>query len=413
MAAWLIGLWMAAEIALALLHWLLKPGFQWLIGPEDETPAFPPELVEKYVQTSFHGDLGWARRANTEGEDQLLDRRSHFHIDSDGCRQNPGFDSAPSRIAAFGDSFTFCRLVDDDETWPHQLSRRLDTNVRNFGAGNYGFDQALLRMEAELPSLAADVVIIGVVPETIARVHSYWKHYFEYGNILAFKPRFTLEDGGLRLHPPAVRRPEDFANIHRHLDAVRLLDPFHARKFRPDMLRFPYLWCLLHNWRRHGPILGHLLWGLLSGRRQQGWRRAFDVVMAENARWTAALYGEPSARDLLGALIERYASVCRAAGRRPLLLVIPQPVDFAELNAGRALFPAFFEEMRQYLPVLDMSDNFRAAVDLDELYVNGALGPHVSARGNEMIVEALAPLIQDMLSQAPWPPTGESVTTSP
>ncbi|MDP6346100.1 MAG: hypothetical protein QF578_15650 [Alphaproteobacteria bacterium] len=395
---WLIGLLAAAEIGLALLHRALKPGFQWLIGPEDETPAFPSDLIDKYQQTSLDPDLGWARRPGTSGEDQLPAGSVRFHIDDEGCRRNPGFDGRPSRIAAFGDSFTFCRLVDDEGTWPHQLSRRLDTNVRNFGVGNYGFDQALLRLETELPDLAAEAVIIGIVPETIARVQSYWKHYFEYGNILAFKPRFTLDGGGLRLHPPAVRRPEDFATIHSRLEDVCALDPFHARKFRPDMLRFPYLWHLPQRWRRHGPILGHLSWGLLTGRAVQGRRRAFEVVMAENARWTAALYDDAEACDLLAALIERFADVCRAAGRQPLLLVIPQPVDFADIDAGRARFPGFFKAMRQNLTVLDMTERFQAVDDRDALYVDGALGPHVSARGNEIIVEALAPLVQDMLA---------------
>ena len=30
------------------------------------------------------------------------------------------------------------------------------------------------------------------MPETILRVHSFWKHYLEYGNTLAFKPRFEI-----------------------------------------------------------------------------------------------------------------------------------------------------------------------------------------------------------------------------
>ncbi len=86
----------------------------------------------------------------------------------------------------------------------------LDNGVDNFGVGNYGFDQALLRLERELPSLECRVVIMGVVPETISRVQSYWKHYFEYGNTLAFKPRFILEGDRLVHHPLTVWKPEDF-----------------------------------------------------------------------------------------------------------------------------------------------------------------------------------------------------------
>jgi hypothetical protein len=392
----LFGLLLAVELTLAFMYGILKPRFQWLITPEDEVPEFPPELIEKYAKTSFDPNLGWARQANTTGVDTTPAGAVHFSINAEGCRTNPGFDGMDSRVVAFGDSFTFCRLVGDGLTWPHKLSRLLNTNVRNFGVGNYGFDQALLRMEAELPQLSAEVVIIGVVPETIARVQSYWKHYFEYGNTLAFKPRFTLEKDDLVLHPTAVQQPEDFASIHLRLDQVRELDHFYDLKFRRDMIRRPYLWHLLANWRRQGSILGHLTWGLITGNMDSGWRRAFNVVIASNARWTAALFREPAARNLLAALIERYASVCHQAGRKPILLVTPQPIDFADIDAERADFSAFFKEMGKYLPVLDMSEQFRTHEDRASLYVDGVLGPHVSARGNDVIAEALAPVIQAM-----------------
>ena len=127
-----------------------------------------------------------------------------FHIDQTGARRNPNFEDMPAEAAAFGDSFTFCRLVEDSKTWPHYLSESLVANVLNFGVGNYGLDQAILRLERELPGLDSQIIIMGIVPETMARVQSYWKHFFEYGNILAFKPMFKLEDNELKLYPPPV-----------------------------------------------------------------------------------------------------------------------------------------------------------------------------------------------------------------
>jgi hypothetical protein len=49
--------------------------------------------------------------------------------------------------------------------------------VGNYRVGNYGLDQSLLRLERELPQLEAEVVVMGVVPETVVRVQSYWKHF--------------------------------------------------------------------------------------------------------------------------------------------------------------------------------------------------------------------------------------------
>ena len=55
-----------------------------------------------------------------------------------------------------------------------------------------------------------------VVPETIARIHSYWRHYFEYGNTLAFKPRFAIEKDGLKLYELFIKDQESFKKIEEN-----------------------------------------------------------------------------------------------------------------------------------------------------------------------------------------------------
>ena len=66
------------------------------------------------------------------------------------------------------------------------------TNVLNFGVGNYGMDQAYLRLKREYDKNRTEIVILAVVPETIVRVLNVYKHYYEYGNTFGFKPRFIL-----------------------------------------------------------------------------------------------------------------------------------------------------------------------------------------------------------------------------
>jgi hypothetical protein len=396
-----LGGYAAVEYGVARLVRRLKPGFPWLLMPGDETPAIPAALVQRHVARSFDPELGWCRRPGEQGTETTDSGRVGYAMDERGRRRNPGFESEPATVACFGDSFTFCRLVGDDETWPHQLSRLLDVNAVNYGVGNYGLDQALLRLERELPDLEAQVIVMGVVPETVARVHSYWKHYFEYGNVLAFKPRFTLGPEGLRLHPSAVRRPEEYLTYQERLTEITRLDPFHAGKFRPDILRFPYLPKLVRRARRHLPVLAHLAGGLIrgDGGREPAIRAAFRVVLRDNARWTARLYADPHARGLMRALVERFAAVCRAAGKHPVLLVIPQLADLERRDGGTA-HHGFLAEVSPTLPVVDLTERFRRDPDRDGLFVHGRLGPHCSRRGNALVAEALSPVIGELLTEA-------------
>lgn len=372
----------ALELGLAVLVRRLRRGFPWLLSRADLAPEIPAALVERH--RSFDPELGWCRRPGERGT-ELTDRgETRYEVDARGRRRNPGFGDRPARVACFGDSYVFCRLVNDDETWPHLLSRMLDANAANYGVGNYGLDQALLRLERELPGLEADVVVMGVVPETIARVHSYWKHYFEYGNVLAFKPRFTLESGTLVAHPPAVTSPDEYQTYRARLPHITELDPFYRSKFRRDLLVFPHLPRLLLRGRRHLPVLAHLV----RGRTQA----AFGEVLRDNARWTARLYADREACGLLEALVERFAAVCRAAGKHPVLLVVPQPADLD--RDGGAAHRHLTARLASRLPVVDVTDRFRQE---SGLFVHGKLGPHCGPRGNAVIASELRPVVRPLL----------------
>ncbi|HEX6344995.1 hypothetical protein [Umezawaea sp.] len=390
--------YLAAELAVHALVRALRPDFPWLVSRRDLAPEIPAALVERHAARSFDPELGWCRRAGEHGTETTDRGTTSWAVDERGRRRDPRLDGGAA-VACFGDSYTFCRLVDDDETWPHLLSRALGVGVANYGVGNYGLDQALLRLERELPTLEADVVVMGVVPETVARVHSYWKHYFEYGNVLAFKPRFTLGPDGLVPHPSAVDDPGGYATYRERLPEITRLDPFHATKFRRDLLDFPYLPRLLRRARRHLPVLAHLLTGIGRGpeRRERAVRAAFGVVLRDNARWTARLCADPDARRLLRALVERFAARCRAAGKHPVLLVVPQPVDLERPDGGTA-HEEVFAGLRSTLPVVDVTERFRRDPRWRELFTLGRLGPHCGPRGNAVVADALRPVVAPLLS---------------
>lgn len=42
-------------------------------------------------------------------------------------------------------------------------------------------------------NIESKIIIFNVVPETIARINSYWKHYREFGNTLGFKPLYIIK----------------------------------------------------------------------------------------------------------------------------------------------------------------------------------------------------------------------------
>jgi len=128
--------------------------------------------------------------------------------------------SEPGTIcgSAFGDSFTYGGEVEAEEAWVHLISRRLGCKIENYGVGGYGIDQAVLRYERV--ATGGNVVILGAFVEMLRRAVAASGTFYAssprpfYTNI---KPYFTLEAGGLRLHPiPKPLTRESIAAHHAH-----------------------------------------------------------------------------------------------------------------------------------------------------------------------------------------------------
>lgn len=381
------GLAALEMVAAGLVRWL-RPGCKWIITPADEHPPIPADGLAKFLDHGWDPELGWVRKPGTSNQEVGADGRVvGFHIDGRGARRNPGFEDRAPQILVYGDSYAFCRQVNDDETWPHELSRRLGVNVANFGVGNYGLDQALLRLEREFDRHPAPLILMGVVPETIVRVMSVWKHFSEYGNSFAFKPRFVLDDGALRLIPNPADRPEKFQAIEAMLPRLKAEDFFYERKFSRDLLKFPFLWHLFQRRRRHFPLLMAALHDRLSG---GGNERAFTVVMEQNIALAAELYREAEPLDLMSAIGRRFADFAHGKGTKPVLVLLPQLMDLKRILLGDHYYRSLVDRLKDRMTVVDLAPALLDSGAPSELYINDKYGSHLSAAGNALIADVLA-----------------------
>ena len=93
-------------------------------------------------------------------------------------------------------------------------------------------------------NLNTKIVIIGFVPETITRIKSKWKHFYEYGNILGFKPSYRINKNN-----KLIWEKNPLKNTNILLDNIKLKnlisklkkqDYWYKSKFSKDLIRFPY-----------------------------------------------------------------------------------------------------------------------------------------------------------------------------
>lgn len=369
--------------------------FQWMITEDDALPELDRERLESFLAGSFSAELGWEPVPGTTGQDQAPGAVSTFTIGPDGARLDPSGHPAPT-VAAFGDSYAFCRQVDDDQTWAAVLGRTTGIGVQNFGVGNYGIDQALLRYLHRRDRLQESVrtVMAVFVPETVCRVQSVWKHWMEFGNTFGFKPRFVLDDGQLELVPSPVSGPSDFDRLETILAAIGDRDPFRSGRFQRLQFRKPYLIALLRAPLRHLAILWTI--HLRRGRRRSdgatlspaAFDRAFAQVMRGNVTDSHRAYSDPEAVALLTSILERFRTEVEADGRRFIVCVIPQLLDLATARRADRTYRRYFADLGQVMEVVDLTPDLRGHLAAD-LYVNDRYGGHLSVHGNHVVAERL------------------------
>lgn len=377
----------AAEIATAGLVWWLRRRCQWLITRQDLTPLIDRDGLNRFMAHSWDKHLGWVRKPNTAHDETIPNRRpTRYHIASNGARSSPEFNFKRTVALAYGDSYTFCRLVHDDEAWPHLLSEPIGGHVANRGVGNYGMDQAVLRLERDFDADPASVVFMGVVPETICRVMNVWGHFREYGNILAFKPSFALkENGNLKLIPNPLDGVDKFNRIAELLPLLIERDFLYARKFAPDMLFFPYLWRLWRSRKRNIP----LMIAALRDRLRPNGQYAFCQVMDRNIQLASDLYAEPKSIDLLVAITKRFAAFVRSKDAMPILIILPQLYDLKQLRAGNHYYAEFLNRIAGVCQIIDLGPHFASLHDDAVNYINDKYGGHLSPQGNRIVVQRI------------------------
>lgn len=390
---YLIFIAIIVELALVMIVKYFRREFQWFVTEEDESPALDKQGLAKFFKHGFDGHLGWVRKPNTEGVETASFGKTRFTINSKGARSNPKASQRQEVIATFGDSYTFCRQVNDDQTWQAYLTEMMGAGVSNYGVGNYGLDQSLLRYKCtELPP-SVKVVILGFVPETICRIQSCWKHYLEFGNTFAFKPRFVLDDGKLRLLPSAMQSPGDFSKLKEKLSYLQQNDVFYKAKFRQLQFRFPYTVSFLKNLKRNSQLVKSLLvrriYRKLGKTSPEIENAPFSLIMKFNISQAHKMYLSNQATSLFRAILTKFKEEAHKRGHRPIAMVMPQFIDLVMDDSGNLSYRKFFKDLNCGLDLIDLSE-LALKHDIRELYTEDLYGGHFSNKGNKLIAEYLS-----------------------
>ena len=382
------------EFFVFLLFHLLKKKFQWLINSDDINPKFNKKNLDNFLKKNYDEITGWDRKPNSKGF-EISNKRTYFTINKLGFRGKKIFKK--NKYNVFGDSFAFSRYVNDNETWEHNLAKKYKKNVLNFGVGNFGLDQAFLKYLKIKKKLNKKPVIFCVVPETIARVFSYWKHYREFKNIFGFKPLLNFKKKKIEIiKVPKIKIRNISKNTYKFknsfLEQLKKKDVFYELKFKKNIFYFPYIFCFLRNIKLNSNIFYNLILNLIfkvikKNYKNEFYIAAYAAILKNNIKESHSYYEKKDFRKKFKDLLNYINVFFKKENIEYKILIVPQYFDL-KLSNSRKKYTKFYKQINN-VNVIDLTEDILKFNDWQKYYFIDKYGGHLNKSGNKKLSEII------------------------
>lgn len=337
---------------------------------------------DKARTTGFDSVLGWVPKpSRTTLHDKSRNRSVVTTIGPQRTRGKKTYSVIPradmTRIAAFGDSYTFGAVVSDDECWAAKLDAEdARVEVLNFGVGGYGLDQAYLRYEKEGVRFSPHIVLICYLTENIARHVNVYRPFYSRSDSWPFsKPRFILVADTLKLLNNPLSTPRHYEELVRNPEEVLARlgkhDYFYQKSCRSSRLDF-----------------------LPSVRLFTIFRHNMRTRYSDNTLYEGGYYNVDSkAFHVTVKLIDRFYERVRINGAIPVVLIFPHENDLVRYSSsGTKSYLPLLDYLRRrqlrHIDVVDAFDESGRVIVVRHLFNIETKG-HYSPLGNELVAKYL------------------------
>ncbi|MCC6177404.1 MAG: SGNH/GDSL hydrolase family protein [Chloroflexi bacterium] len=338
---------------------------------------------------TFDQQLGWTVAKGLERASNSATYRSN----SAGMRANREYGlerpTTGPRLAAFGDSFTHCDDVENDECWTAQLEAAVPgIEVLNFGVSGYAPDQAYLRYQAEGRQYHPCAVLIGFMVENVNRVVNRFRPFYQpETGITLGKPRYLLDGDGLKLLPSPATSALDFR------------DPaWVERNYGPNDF-----------WYARGMFAGTFLdySHFFRLARTVAYQKKYEALRSDNdeARDIGWAYAPDSeGLEVASRILIQFARQVEADGATPVVVLFGRKADVVAMrhNEKKVYEPLLQKLNRADVGVIDVTERLFDASR--RTGVERLIDKHYRALGNAVVAEGLSRRLQKITtSTCVWP----------
>ena len=342
-------------------------------------------IAQKTNYTVFSSTLGWSIKQN--GYSKL------YKSNSQGLRSNREYELTPPhgifRITTFGDSFTHCDDVNNNETWQAIIeSYQSNLEVLNFGVPGYGLDQAYLRYLEDGSQYESHITLIGFMSENIYRnVNTFRPFYYKTTGIPLAKPRFLIDNNELSFIPNYFNEVNEYNSLlntpKEVLYELGINDYYFDKKYRSFNKKYLYSDLDGSPTVQFAIILQNLI-------RKKIHKKDTGIV-------TDNYYNKKSEAFIITKRIfDKFYNEVIENNSIPIIVIFPDKNDIARFQRDKtkkyAPLLSYFDSMDyKYIDLLDVLKN----ADIEELFVT----THYSPDGNRFIAKNIYNSLADLLQK--------------
>ena len=366
-----------AILFLELLIYVIYKKSSLILSSKDMFPKIDAALIEKF--NSYDKKLGWCNQKNSIKVEPSQGKEITYTYNHLGARSLGSIDADKSDISTYGDSYCLAREVNDSATWQYFLSEKLDSNVLNFGVGNYGLDQSLLRLKREYKNNPTNIVIMAITPYTITRITSVWKHFSEFGNVLATKPRYISSSNNLKLIPNFLQDKNDLLNMNK-FENFLLENDEHVKYFKKHIYRFPFIFSFF---KKPKPLLKTVLGKCISLFKRLKLKNIVEFLAIQyyndEILYRKELYSKQA--KLLNLIIKDFIEFSNEKKFIPILLILPTLEDITYIQKTNDIYyEKYFNINDDKLTYWDFTEILKDKENPGKLFIDKIWGGPLQCR---------------------------------
>lgn len=278
--------------------------------------------------------------------------------------------------SSYGDSFTYCDEVSQEQSWQHQFKALTGKTILNMGVNGYGTDQSYLKLEKYHEHFPARVVIMGVLSDDIGRNGGIVGSFYLRTPRVSVKPRYVfVADGSMRLRPNPIRSEAELSRLTDvdYLEQIAQHDYWYQankQRYGFDMLR-----------GRGVPHLLHLV-TVIQGVVQYG--------VAPLDRYYFLRNPDAEPMRITKRILRRFRDRARDDGSEPVVMLHYDDTDMKNHHLLEGLSRYILKELD--MPVFDVRVVLQEALNKGKVRSMEALfmpRHHYSPAGNRVIASGL------------------------